>query len=277
MPSSSTSFFWLVIVSTFTFSSLRLIATHIVHIKDLFCLLCGMLSLLRLLEEEWEAYEIEEYAKDNNHKITILPQKSIKNLDTTFWNFDLCLCSTDIIQSKIPTYIIDTVVPDTYENDFKELFKRDIKKIKFGELNITKPTFIKPIGNDKSFSGIVLESLEEFIENLPDKNTFVYQCEKVDILAEYRLFIGNDKIYGKTFMCGNNIIEYNSELDNACISACKGKFRCVDIGYSLRKNWFVVEINPPFSLDDYYLNLDTYMKYCIDAFQWIKKHMNTTH
>ncbi len=61
---------------------------------------------------------------------------------------------------------------------------------------------------------------------------------------------------------------------NELIKTTEDDFRCIDIGYLSETNeWVVVEINPPFSLDDYKINLTDYMNFCIGACKWLNKKL----
>ena len=46
-------------------------------------------------------------------------------------------------------------------------------------------------------------------------------------------------------------------------------FRCIDIGFT--NKWIIVEINHPYSLDDYEIPIENYMEFCINSFKKINK------
>jgi len=51
-------------------------------------------------------------------------------------------------------------------------------------------------------------------------------------------------------------------------------FRCIDIGMNQSNQWFIVEINPPFSLDNHTIDMNQYIEFCIDSCQYIWEKIN---
>jgi len=86
----------------------------------------------------------------------------------------------------------------------------------------------------------------------------------VDFKVEYRLFIGNHQLYGIGFQKGDkNISNYNDFIKQ--ILEISDGFYAIDIGYD--NDWSIVEINPPFSLDDYGISMHNYVRYAIDFYK----------
>ena len=67
-----------------------------------------------------------------------------------------------------------------------------------------------------------------------------------------------------------------SNLISDIVKVTGDKYRCVDIGFVViadTKRWVMIEVNPPFSLDDYNITLKKYMDFCVDACLWINKNI----
>jgi hypothetical protein len=102
-------------------------------------------------------------------------------------------------------------------------------------------------------------------ENNCNDDLLVYYSELVNFAVEYRLLIGNNKLYGQGFQKGNKLINLDLNFINDLIKLSHQEFFCIDIGYIIdKKEWAVVEINPPFALDDYGIKLNDYMDYFFD-------------
>jgi hypothetical protein len=232
-----------------------------------------------ILEDTWnyygEAEDIISYCKDNNIICNILSQQEILNI-TNFFNY-VFFCSTNIVYQKLKEHNCINLCPDTYEDVYNEFYSRKIEKVKINEITFTDDIFIKPCDNDKSFDGFIAKSQQE-IDNLKylDPNMIVYKSDIIHITSEYRLLIGNGKLYGSACMkCvkGDYVETYiGSEFVDQLIVLTGEKFRCIDIGIGVDINkWFIIEINPMYSLDDYDMDIKNYMKFCIDSCIFINK------
>ena len=235
------------------------------------------------LEDSWfeDADDIILYAKKNNY---ILIKKTYQELldfnSLTFFD-NLCLCNTEIIQHHLKKLGKTNIIPDTYESNYEQFFCRNIEKMPFGEfknkyLGATK--FIKPSGNNKSFDGRLVKDLSDFTDfciDIPDDDLEIYVIDPIKIISEVRLLIGNNKLYGHGFISSQNDISYlTSNIIKNLIVFTGEKFRCIDIGLveiNNTKKWIVIEVNPPFSLNNYDIDLDNYFNFCIDSFIYIKK------
>jgi hypothetical protein len=193
-------------------------------------------------------------------------------------------CNTDIVQSHITQHfgkdVICDIIPDCYEKQYHSLLHRNIQRCKFGDIDWTASTngiFVKPYLNNKEFDGMVIKSPSDYGERgypIPDSEIECYTSDIVKFASEYRLLIGNGKLYGIGNLFGENLdgIDDNAFtiIKERLVLLTGDKFRCVDIGFVPNKcKWLVVEINPPFSLDDHGIPLNMYMEFCIDACRWI--------
>lgn len=237
--------------------------------------------MIVLLEDSWcvnnEADDIIKYCKENNHKLEILSYDLLMNYNSTEFIKSIYFCNTDIVQYHLNRLGYLHLVPNTYSEKFIPLYQRDFKILtvkEFKELNNNEEKFIKPYDNNKLFDGRVIKNITDF--NLygvpiPDDNIKIYCCKPLTILSEVRLLIGNNKLYSHTYMCKNRIDNYIYEIKdliNSIIEKSNNDFYCVDIGYiyeNKKFKWVIIEINPPFSLDDYEININEYMDYCIDS------------
>ncbi len=231
-----------------------------------------------ILEKEWEADDIIDYCNNNNIECKEMSQDEIYNMNNIFKNNYTLFCHTDIIQKNLNKYnsvhILSDFIPDTYHVDFKEFYKRNIDKTEFSNLDkniITYPYFVKSVGNDKSIDGTVVKNMDDLLwlcivnkVNLQSKQ-MVYITEVVDFICEYRLLIGGNKIYGIGYQRGKKMTipqDFIKEL----IQISKGRFFCIDCGYITSKSeWAVIEINPPYSLDQFDIPLNDYISFCVDA------------
>lgn len=120
-----------------------------------------------------------------------------------------------------------------------------------------------------------------------DDSCFVYVAPVVDFSSEHRLFIGKDciwavqecseytighrltnKAFGAEILSVEDIVlpmEFANEVLDLVVQHKMG-FVVVDCGYNPAKDeWCVVEVNPPFALSSYDMDINDYVKYCCKA------------
>lgn len=240
-----------------------------------------------IIEDTWnedgEAEDIIKYCTDNNYEYLLLDPEKIKELDHQVFFNCIYFCNTDIVRHHLQEMnLSNNIIPDTYESIYERFYSRKIEKINFGDIDINtlkNPIFIKPTENDKSFDGSVISKDDPYTmqlilasETKPTKETLVYKSDVVNFISEYRLLIGNGKLYGSGFICGKELGSFMEEMNiKKIIELTDENFRCIDIGFIAEPlhKWAIVEINPPFSLDDHDIPLPNYMNFCIDACNWI--------
>lgn len=226
-----------------------------------------------IIEDSWNEYgdadDIIQYCSDNNMQYQILSPEQISGLNN-FFDY-VFFCNTEIVLEKLRSTNCENLCPDTYDQTYKEFYNRTIEKVSLADIILTEPIFIKPIDNDKFFDGHVVK-LQSDIDSLKSvhPNMMVYKSEVISIVAEYRLLIGNGKLYGVGHMKGQKI-NINEEYVKRLVELTNEKFRCVDVGFTNFGTWIVVEINPMYSLDDYGIEIDKYMSFCIDACKWVQR------
>ncbi len=156
-----------------------------------------------IIEKSWtdygEADDIILYCTENNIKFDVFSSEELEHLPH-FFSY-IYFCNTSIVLSKLKEYDSDHLCPDTYENIYDEFYCRKIDKIKLKNINFTENIFIKPVDNSKSFDGFIVTSQKNLDElKYIDPDMDVYKSEINNIIAEYRLLIGNGKIYGSAHM-----------------------------------------------------------------------------
>lgn len=238
-----------------------------------------------LLEDSWEADDVIQYCKDRNIECVVLSPAEILKRDDFFES--VYLCGTDTVRRKLEEKGRLDLIPDTYENIYSEFFHRRINKVLFGNIikeleskDGRKEIFVKPITNDKSFDGKVISCIDDFEmygESKPNEDTIVYTSEVVKFVSEVRLLIGNGKLYGHGHICKAKSDLYLKEMNiQKLIDLTGNNFRCIDIGMVMKPayRWMIIEINPPFALDDHQIPLADYMEFCIDACKYINNSIN---
>lgn len=231
-----------------------------------------------ILEDTWNADDIVTFCKEKGIECEVASQEELYAKE----DFFECIyfCNTDIVRCQLQkhlkgnTELLNIIYPDTYESAYSQYYKRMIRRMNVGSLDTAllkeNNIFVKPIGNDKRFDGRVISSLNDIDQLLMDDKEIVYACDVVNFLSESRLLIGNGKLYGYGHICKTKDYSFMSSMNiNHIIELSKGSFRCIDVGLTKEKGWVIIEINPPFSLDDYEIPLDMYMNFCIGACEWI--------
>ena len=243
-----------------------------------------------VIQDTWneeDDIELLNYVADKNLKTKYLSENEI--LNTNIFNIDVLFCDTDIIQKKINQFNkVISLVPDCYPLEFETLYNRQIQKIKLENLNeIEKPYFVKPFENNKSFDARKIynnDNHEYLLQDLAElnftKEDFLYVSTIVEFINEFRLFMGNGKIYG--------IVESTNMLINSkkCVNKKPPQdfldkvlelntfnFCVIDVGIINLNGthvWSIVEVNPPFALSSYEWPIEDYYKYCKDAFNYLK-------
>ena len=239
------------------------------------------------IEDKWtyngEANDIIKYGFNNGYDIIILNYDELMKINSNIFINNYYFVNTDIVQHHLKNTNKSNIVPDTYDDQFNNLYYREIEKMTFSEY-VKKyegiQRFIKPFSNNKDFDGTVIQYKNDFNNHyikIPNDDTYIYTTPILNIKTEVRLLIGNNKLYGHTFMCGKerNNSYINNIIINKILDLSNGRYLCVDICYaSINEDdfkWIILEINPPFSLDDYEIDFKNYIDFCIDACNYIKE------
>ena len=243
-----------------------------------------MENTFAVIQDTWnedEDIDLLDYISNKKLNAKYLSENEILNTDNSFIN--VLFCDTDIIQKKIEPIF----VPNCYPCEFNSLYNRNIKKIKFKELDaVQKPFFIKPFENDKSFDArkVYDNNYNYLIQDLKELNflddDYFYVCDIVEFINEYRLFIGNSKIYGiaestDILINSKKAVSINppKEFLDKILELNTFNFCVIDVGIinlNGKHIWSIVEVNPPFALSSYDWDIDSYFNYCKDAFHYLK-------
>jgi hypothetical protein len=230
--------------------------------------------------EQTTKYDIQIKTSD---ELINMPSRQILN--------GIIFAETSIIQTHIkaefPPEKAKLIIPNTYERDFTPFFKREINIITLDTLRDKylandESRFIKPLGNNKLFDGQVIDDfadLDKLLSNVSELSptTRVYSSPVIDIQGEIRLLIGAGRLYGRGQISiadppNQDYLAHGGFLERL-IRTSAGRFLCVDIGWVPELgSWIVVEINPPFSLEDYDIPLVDYLEFTEDVFQWIREN-----
>jgi hypothetical protein len=239
-------------------------------------LIYNSLIMTIYLEKEWEALDIIEYCSKKDIKCIELSAEQLSEMDSSQFCKYPSFCNTTIVQKHLLN--MNKTIIDTYPDILKSFYKRNISKysadkITNGSLNLCYPYFIKSVGNTKELDGTIINAPQDldilFSQSLNREqynDTLYYVSNYVIFISEYRLLIGNNTIYGVGHQKDKKIDIDNKFIDDILKTVLPNDFMCIDVGFIKNQNeWAIVEVNPPFSLDDYGIDIDSYMQFCIDS------------
>lgn len=208
-------------------------------------------------------------------------------MDSKYFLSCTYFCDTKIVQQHLSNLGLSSIIPDTYDQRFKAYFNREIEMLPFTEFLQKyrgQARFVKPVSNNKDFSGCVIESLDDF-ENRgcekPNVNQMIYTCKPVDFITEIRLLIGNHQLYADAHVSGKRNSSWKKEenMIQDLIKIIGDQFLCIDLGLIriekeavVKYQWSIIEINPSFSLDDHGMPFDQYINFYDTACKCIYKY-----
>jgi len=222
--------------------------------------------------DEPEDEELHEFVRGTGLPVQLAEEDEL--LAMTPADSTMIFADTSIIQQ-----IVDpSVVPDTYPDCFQQLYGRKIVKEILVAASSSPPFFVKPAAGHKAFDARLVRTLEEAQRvALKAKESEVYICEAVQFVSEHRVFLSPGRIWGvreysDEVLGGESIVAGNAPpqdfLDQ--VMACNSLgFVVVDVGLTSLGKWCVVEVNPPFSLSSYGLDIEIYMEYCCAAWSYV--------
>jgi hypothetical protein len=241
-----------------------------------------------IIQNTWmgdDDVDLLNYVKFNNIPTKFLSVEEILELNIS--EIDVLFADTCVVQKLINPIC----VPECYPEVFDKLYHRKIQTICAKDaFNIKTKCFIKPYDNNKSFNAHIIKSaidIEFFKRDLEDnnidENSKVYISSLVNFVNEFRLFIGDGKIYGmvestKLLIDPNKAksIEPPAEFIEQILQILQMKhykYCVIDIGFienSSISAWAIVEVNPAFALTSYDWDIEKYYEYCRDAWQYYK-------
>lgn len=237
---------------------------------------------LNIIQNTWhdddDGYTIIEYFKEHNVPYLILSGDQIAKLKSV--NIRSIFADTDVMS------LLTKYRPPTYPDCFQKLYGRDIKLICWADLksNLIKngynQCFVKPSHNNKAFDATIIRNKWNlnYVDSTVKSDTLVYYAPYVKFVNEYRIFVGKGKIYGiqesSFYVLKTDIISHKppKSLLDMILKLNIYQFCVVDVAMLEDGKWCVVEINPPFSISSYDLDISTYIKYNQDALEYINKY-----
>jgi hypothetical protein len=240
------------------------------------------------LEDSWTENGDGEYIinycarPDSKWQLQIISGNELKTIPSRDFFKSVVLAQSYVIQSHLILLNRQDLIPDTYDRAFRQWYQRPIEIITIQQLwdkyiSAERPRFIKPTGIVKLFEGQVLEDSDDLTNLLVSKNgvtleTNVYSCPIIDINGELRLLIGTGRLYGvgQISIAPPPNQDWRSGFLDQLITAVGDRFLCVDIGWVAELGWIVIEINPPYALDEYDIPLFVYLVFMTDAFNWFR-------
>mmetsp|Transcript_40113 Transcript_40113/g.93154 ORF Transcript_40113/g.93154 Transcript_40113/m.93154 type:complete len:248 (+) Transcript_40113:48-791(+) len=236
-----------------------------------------------LLEDTWEATDVMEECTRTGRPCQELTVEQLDAYDPREFMKHVFMCNTEIVQKKLQAVGLSSKVPATYPPELGNMFHRTMETKRLDLISTADlPLFVKPTSNNKAFDGCVVKSaekLQDIIEEVGggEKGAAleVFTAEVVSFKAEYRLFIGGFKCYGLGQINeAEPVGPPPDELVQQIVALVGDRFWVVDVGYLSKQDgapeWAVVEVNPPFSMDDHGLAIEPYVQYCTDAAAWIR-------
>jgi hypothetical protein len=219
-----------------------------------------------LIDKSWvdwdDADDILQYYK--NEEIKILEVNEILKMTKKEFTSYIFFVNTDTVRFFLGEPI------DTYDSRFTQFFNREIKVVKTDEID-TFPIFIKPMGNAKEFTGLVINNKTE-LDQLIELNedilcNEVYSCNVVRVTNPHRLLIGNKKLYGmgKEYKSDPDC-EIDFEFLSNVLELTNDFFVTIDIGI-INGSWGIIELNPWYSIDSWEIDLNIYFTFCEEAIE----------
>lgn len=246
-----------------------------------------------IVQDSWnedDDQELHEYLKSECLDYKIMSDSNILELDPT--SIAIPFCDTAITQ-KLLGKLKNYKEIDTYPVNLIKFLKRDIKVIKALDMFSREITgdynyFVKPISNDKNFNGsLICSDLERDVvfDKIDDPNKEIYFCREVKFFNEYRIFVGDNKVFG-IVDCSDYLIDKKhiikkeppSEFIEDILNENKYKYCVIDVAMRSDDNecgewsakqplWCLVEVNPPFALSSYDYPIAKYVDFCRKAWE----------
>jgi hypothetical protein len=208
-----------------------------------------------LIEEEWGADALIDEARRRGAPFVEMSRADMRALTRDeFVSFCPVFASTDIVQHH------GVAAPDTYPPQLAALYHRAIARCRARDI-AAFPVFIKPVGNAKEWAGRVVHRACD----LPAPDAEVYTSPVLDFATEHRLLVGGGKLWAQARQRGAPDPPPYPFVD-AVVALAGAAFLCIDVGRA-GAQWLVIEVNPPYALDDYDVDVRVYWDYCAAAWR----------
>ena len=225
-----------------------------------------------VIQDTWteeDDLELLEYVEKNHELVTLSEEELLKITDVN--EYGCIFCDSVILQQILKNiYTVNQCYPEC----FAKLYNRNIKVMNSNELyGLTKPFFVKPYSNDKTVDSSIINTNSDI--DYIEKNIKVYTSSICNFINEYRIFVSNKEVYSivdsSSFIMDNPVfMDCPKDFIEEIVTLNIYDFCVIDIGFDkLIKKWSVVEVNPPFSLSSYDLDIRKYFEYCVNAYSYI--------
>ncbi|VBB19038.1 hypothetical protein YASMINEVIRUS_1570, partial [Yasminevirus sp. GU-2018] len=241
-----------------------------------------------VVQKEWDEEddkELHDYLRETYPTYRIFSKDEILELDPD--SIVALFCDTSIFQQYLRENNVYEMF-ETYPTSLEMFYKRNIKTIKATDLTNTNVTgdfnyFVKPVTNDKSFNGTLITSaferdyiIEKIEESAKTLDVYIYHCEEVKFVNEYRVFVVDGVSLGiadsTEFLIDEkdrrNVTPPDSFVDevlkNLQYSHC-----VVDIAMKDNGEWCVIEVNPPYATMSYGFPIDKYFEFCKKSWDYL--------
>lgn len=157
-----------------------------------------------------------------------------------------------------------------YPEGLEKYLYRNIKTVRFGDIDRHPPYFIKPKDGVKLFTGAHiekpehLESLRKF-DNVPD-DLEVYMSDSMNFLSEFRCFVHKGQPVGIQYYRGDFMRYINTYWLYDMIRDYKDApiAYTLDLGVNETGNTALIEVNDMWAIASYGLDAKTYTRMVID-------------
>lgn len=230
-----------------------------------------------IVQDTWteeDDQELHEYLKKSDIRYEAVDRETIKTLRPM--DLEMIFCDTDLMQELLRSHHLYNEI-ETYPESLNKFYNRDIKKIQpkvlLDSSQYPYPYFIKPVSNDKSFNGTLISSEMErdfVMSQMKNHDDLIYYCHEIKPVNEYRIFVVDHKMFG-IVDCSDFLIDtpirksvppstqyIDDVLKHNTYSHC-----VIDVAMDKSGDfWYVIEVNPPFSLMSYGFPIDRYVEFC---------------
>lgn len=187
------------------------------------------------------------------------------------------LFNLEVLQPEVPKPHV--VLPQFLKREMKEMTLKEF--IDYSNSDSFKPTFIKPLEEDKTFTGFVFKHKKDAIPLKPLPWSFkLLTSEVVELQSEFRVFVQDRKILDCKNYTGNFWLRPNPHIIQGAIDAYTNQHIAytLDWGIDLNGNTILIEINDAFGVAPYGLDPVKYARFLEARFQEIItiKHYNET-
>jgi hypothetical protein len=249
-----------------------------------------------LFQDTWKKSDPDLYAylKMHGTKCKYADKRIIPEISDPF-EFKMIICDSHLLESLFR--MIDCFKPmnfRSYPARLESFIKRSIQQIRPKDLLDTErypfPYWIKPSDDNPSFDARVVNSKElrdYVLRRIPDHNKPIYYCKKLDLVSEFRLFIADNKLhcivdttdYNRQFREGitdtNHILpDHETKSDfpsqqyiDEILSHNIYPYCVIDVAMSVDGVWYLIDVNPPFSVKRHGMPLSKYTEYCAMVWQ----------